>query len=286
MEEMHSENRLIDKLPEELRNEPALKDFKDEAALAKSYLHQSKLIGASVRIPNENSSSEDIQNFINKVTTQRPELVKVPNTDEEFKVFKSKIGVPEKIEDYKIELSEELQSLADDQTSLPILEMAHKMGLTNNQAKVLAEKFLTEKQNNIKSQEEFTKKSEETLRKLWGAAYDQRLEGVTVAAKSLMNSVEGFDDFLKSDSAKHPAVAIMLAEIAKNVKEGNAILGKNVVKYNTLTPDEALDKISEIKKTPNHPVYDARHPEHRREVEKMAKLYEAAFPEQGQATAP
>ncbi len=61
---------FLDTLNEDLRNEPALKDFKDVNGLAKSYISANKMIGRS-DIPTEKSSIEDWNKFYKKLG--RPE---------------------------------------------------------------------------------------------------------------------------------------------------------------------------------------------------------------------
>ena len=61
-----------DSLPEDLRNNPSLKNFNDVGGLAKSYVHAQRMIGADkIALPNQNSTDEDWANVYNKLGRRR-----------------------------------------------------------------------------------------------------------------------------------------------------------------------------------------------------------------------
>jgi hypothetical protein len=49
----------------------------------------------------------------------------------------------------------------------------------------------------------------------------------------------------------------------------------------TLSPNEALDRISEVRRNREHPYNIVSHPQHNSEVEKMEGLYSQAYPDPG-----
>jgi hypothetical protein len=68
---------FIDSLPEDLRSEPSLADFKDLSGLAKSYVSAQKMLGSSVRIPTEEASPEAREEFYSKLQSV-PGVVRIP----------------------------------------------------------------------------------------------------------------------------------------------------------------------------------------------------------------
>lgn len=81
-------------LPDELKSDPNIIKFKDPASLAKSYIHLQRNLGADkIALPGENA------------------------TDDDWKQVYRKLGVPESLDEYKVNSPEGLDGEVIKQTS-------------------------------------------------------------------------------------------------------------------------------------------------------------------------
>ncbi len=56
-------NEFLNSLPEDLRAEPSLQVFKDLPTFAKSYIETKRMVGGSIRLPDEKATPEDIDKW-------------------------------------------------------------------------------------------------------------------------------------------------------------------------------------------------------------------------------
>ena len=97
-------------LPDELKNDATLQNFKDVESLAKTVVHQQKVLGS--RIP-------------------------IPKTDEEKSELYSKLGRPENSEQYEINIPDTHKSYFQDDDVKQFKNVAHQIGLNNDQVKAI-----------------------------------------------------------------------------------------------------------------------------------------------------
>ena len=136
------------------------------------------MVGGSVRIPPKDASPEAKQEFLNKIKDIDGVLLK---GDSELY---SKLGRPEVADKYDIEtlVPEEFrEGLKEDIQGFK--KIAFDLGLSNDQARKMAEKQIEIiKGNNEKSEREKLA-AQESLKKLWGQDYDNRLQAAKQVAK-------------------------------------------------------------------------------------------------------
>ena len=97
-------------LPDDLKNDATLQNFKDIESLAKTVVHQQKVLGS--RIP-------------------------IPKTDEEKTELYSKLGRPETSEQYQINIPDTHKTYFQDENVTQFKNVAHQIGLNNDQVNAL-----------------------------------------------------------------------------------------------------------------------------------------------------
>ena len=143
-------------LPEEMRAEKGLENFKNLAGLAKSFLDTKRMVGKDkIAIPNENS------------------------TEGEWDAFYIAAGRPTTAGDYNLKRPEELpeEHFSQDLVN-KAQDLFHKIGLSQNQADALMAfntgNTLVALQNQQNADELFVKELQDGLHADWGNAYEQK----------------------------------------------------------------------------------------------------------------
>lgn len=270
-------------LPEELRNEPSLKGYKDVASMAKSLVHAQKELGSRVRIPSADASKEAKAEFYKKLEMV-PGVVVIPEKTDQagMEAFLTKIGRPKSPDEYKVDLDPDVvkyvPGLKDKVPEFKVL--AHKLGLNAEQAMALVEFETKQTSQVIDRMLEDREKTQTTLKANWGSDYDNRLKAASdlfskmstkypEATKALLNGVEG----------NNPVVIEMAAELGKAYRESGLITGTSEVSFGH-TPSEAKERIEELKANPE---FQAKLKSRDEKVaaearDKLTALYEAAYP--------
>ena len=168
-----------DWLAPELREQAALKDFKDPNALAKSYLETKSLVGASLRPPGPDASVEARVEFARKLQGVMPDLVLVPE-DETLRAavedtIWTKLGRPTDEAGYEAKVE-------DVEIDLAVMRAEAKAeGLTKAQFAKRLEKRAGEARAAKTSRAE----AEAALRKEWAGAYEEKVLQAKAAALKL-----------------------------------------------------------------------------------------------------
>jgi hypothetical protein len=244
---------FIDSLPEDLRGEPSLKNFTDAGALAKSYVHAQRMIGADkIALPGQSA------------------------TDDEWRGVYSKLGMPAEASDYEYEAE------FDEQEHEAFRNAAHAAGLNGRQAQQMAEFLQTQGQLTVANFDEATEQArfegEQELRAEFGAATEQKIERAQLAAKSLGIDMNVFDEVQLADGRSlgdHPFIVKLFAGLADQLGEDTL---EGATKELVMTPDEAGRKITELVRQ-GTPYWDSQHPEHRNYVDEVLRLRGYQFPD-------
>jgi hypothetical protein len=239
-----------DSLPEELKNDPTLQNYKDVESLAKTVVHQQKMIGN--RIP-------------------------LPKTEEEKSELYGKLGRPEEPGKYEVAVPEDYQQFFKEESMNEFRNVAYKIGLNNEQVQALMDFQINEinhelegSSNQLNSQRE---QIEQNLKQEWGYDYDKNVKAAQRAVQ-VYGDAE-VQELLNGELGNNPALIKMFARLGKEVTEDMAQNTQN----NTLSvsPLDAKQEIANIMNNPKHPYFDGRHREHKEAVEKMRQLHEKAF---------
>jgi len=239
--------------------------FKTVDGALKSYANLEKSLGSSnkVTIPSENASKEEIA------------------------LFRSKLGVPEKATDYKIEkpagLPDELWG-AERVTAYQ--NKAHEIGLSAKQASELAkwqaDQLGGDYATNSKALEARRDSAVAELKKDWGNNYDANLAlaergaaaaGISADVLKTNPELSNNPHFIKAMQA----VALKLGE-DRNAAAIRSTAGGLAIN----SPEAAQAEISKIRGDKNHPYNNASASPRDREaaVAHMAQLYAVKNPEQ------
>lgn len=268
---MPGENPFLNSLPENIRNDPSLADFKDVSSLATSYVQTKALVGSSLRIPGADAPPEHRKEFVQKLMEKVPEVVYVPEdpvkrAEVEDALF-NKLGRPKDPEGYK------LPSGLD--PSVPVDEAqaraaASKLGLTQAMFEKLVKDIIVPDQfTSLKQQREET----EALKKEWGLAFDEKALMARTAAVKF-----GLPE----------AVAMKLSPDQLRVWErvGSAVAATPEAKRQmggkpgTMTPDEAKAQMDEIRANPDYFHANANPGRHAMLVKRMEDLAKYAWPDE------
>ena len=238
-------------LPPELQEDASLRTINDISTLAKSYVHAQKLIGADkIPVPSKHATEDD------------------------WKKVYTKLGLPEKLEEYQVEFKE--SATLDKKFIEDFKKAAHTAGVLPKQAQALANWY---QEINANAEKEALKLLEsrrteevEGLKKEWGAAFDKN---VTAARKVLGKFAD--NDMLeyldKTGLGNDVRLVKLLSKIGETFKE-DSVAGGNEGMPGVMTPAQAKQEIGKIMGDSNHPYFIASHPNHKAAVQEMARLFE------------
>ncbi len=259
-------------LPEPLRADAALKDFKDVGALAQSYITTKALVGSSIRPPGPDASADDRKSFIEKLQKAAPELIYAPEKADEpvLASLWKRLGKPDSADAYALDEAAKAAGL-DEKEMRAIAETA---GLTKGQFDSLVKKAAEAR--TVESQK--FKDAQEALAKEWGAAHGERVKAAAAAAKRLGMTDAAVQAIL---DGKAPAEQVkfmhsVATALGTNPKELERQKDGTPGKF---TPAEANAAIAEIMTNREHAYWNGNHPGHRAAVQRMVELQSQANPE-------
>lgn len=242
-------------LSQELQDDPNLKTINSVEALVKSYVHAQKAMGNRIPVPDKHATTDD------------------------WKQIFSKLGNPEKLEDYKYNLPKD-----DDINKELVAELnkaAHEAGVLPFQMeKIFGKYYDIAKGTAAKQEAEFKVAQEESaaaLKKEWGEAYDTQTRKANVAFKELVPDQADRDRLINDGLGSHPVVVKLLANAAKLFNE-DVMLGHGAGALAGITPNDALTKAQEIQGNPQHPYRNPMHPAHKAAKKEVENLYRLAYP--------
>ena len=237
-------------LPDELKNDATLQNFKDVESLAKTVVHQQKVLGS--RIP-------------------------IPKTDEEKSELYTKLGRPESGEAYDFTIPDTHKSHFNEDQVKEFRNVAHQIGLNNEQTKALIDFQVKSVDHEIQRQSTdltVTKQAtEDTLKKEWGYDYDKQVRNAQRALQVYGN--EELNELMNTEAGNIPAVIKLFARLGSEVTEDMA---KNTQNNSLATsPLDAQSEIDNIFSDAKDPYHDNMHKDHKNRVEYMRQLHEKRF---------
>ena len=246
-------------IPEDLQNEPSLADIKDVASLAKGYVHAQHMIGSDkVVVPGRDASQEELDSFYNK------------------------LGRPESAEGYEAPTENMPEIPLDPNLQTKFFEEAHRVGLNKQQAAALirwqAEQVKDTMDMSSQEAEMALSKAQDTMRREFGKAYDEKMNMAQNAAKEF-GGEELMELFDKTGLGNEPAVIKAFAKIGQAIANDEIIGGGGRQGF-MMSPSEAKSQIAQLKRDPNFMASysDNSHASHQESVKEMARLFELAYP--------
>lgn len=251
------------------------KGFKTADDVLKSYKNLEAMTGNSVRIPSEDASPEAKADFYEKIKDLDGVLIK--DSDD----FYNKLGRPEDATGYDFgevidgEMYGSVPNLDAELTDFQ--HIAHEAGLTNEQAAKLVEMRMSTIEAQQEALEAQKAASEQSLKKHWGADYDNRLASARQVVKIYGEKYgDTINQLVNSAAGNNPALLDMLSELGSMYKEKNHE-GMQSNQFG-MTPEMAQAKIAEMRADRGFlaAYQDDMHPGHREAVSKLQKLYQLA----------
>lgn len=246
-----------DSLPEDLRGEKSLEVIKTLPDLVKRTVNAERLVGRSkIPIPTEKSNPE------------------------EWAAYWDAGGRPKTPDDYKFDVPEDLKELFPDERLAAMRKLAYaggasqKLFQTYMQAEVEQSLSLLKAQDELEEQQK--REAEETLRKEFGGAYDERLQ---VAKRLVAEALPGEENrmaFLEK-YGNDPTFIRFASVVGARLVEHKALIA-DLTKD---TPREALAKVDELRATPGYLNVGSDMPKEQREAitAQIRELMKQAYPE-------
>lgn len=254
---------VIEQLPEDLRENPALVQFNDVADLAKSYVETKSMVGNSLRIPNADAGDEAYGKFIDDLVTKVPNVMLKPdlaNPEQSDEFFKT-LGVPDDFSKYE---NPEGATL-DTEVEAELRQMLHKARLTPSQYQAVINQM---SEMNAQALENNTTVRQEDLKTLdaeWGNAKEDRL----AAARKTNEEFFPGRDFETLNSAEIKGLYQVHASVTGT---GMQAAAQPASVSTRLTPQEAESAAQEILRNPALYKDDTPAAEKKRMMDKVIKL--------------
>lgn len=247
-------------LPPELRDAGFLKNIKDIPSLVKTLENAQKMIGADkIPVPGQHTTKE-----------QWAEIYK-------------KLGLPEKPEEYKVEVAPEFKDKMDEQFFGEFQKAAHTAGVLPAQAKQLAEWFAGINEKAFQEQEAAIQtaidKQISDLKSEWGGAYEQNIGQAKAGMTELMTPAEQ-ELIRKSGLGRNPLFIKAMQRVGALVAEDKMTTGhEGGERGRVLDPKAARQEINNLK-APGSAYWDSKHENHAKVKARVRELYAQAFPEE------
>lgn len=263
----------IDSLPEAAKTDTNITKFKNSEDFYTSYKNQLEMVGRKgVIVPDANSTPEDKEKFLNA------------------------LGRPESPDGYKLEtpqgLHESIQVTPE--SSAVFNAMAHKHGLTNEQANGLNNHLMQVVNqaivDNEKRETEAMQTAETALRQKWGADYEKNKSSLAdgimkVGGQEAIDAMGGEKGF-----GNNPIVLDTLAKIFGQLGEdainniafqggGNGNPGGNETAEQAQAQVKSMNNDKENKW--NKALWDEKDTKHGEAVSERSRLYKIAYPSGG-----
>lgn len=243
-------------LPAELQAEPSLQTFNDISALAKSFIHAQKAIGADkIILPGKHATEDD------------------------WKQVYTKLGLPADIKNYEVKMSESASINKDFVEKFKTT--AHAAGILPQQAQKLADWFQEvngQSEAEVKKVKEAKVKADiDGLKNEWGAAYDKNL---SVAGQVLREAAdqETLAYLDQTGLGNDTRLIKLLAKVGEKFMKEDSAVGGNPEFPAKYTPKEALAEANKIIGNFDHPYHKSDHPNHKAAVQEVQDLFNMASP--------
>lgn len=255
-------------LPESIHDWDEVKNSENPESFWDRITNMRTKFGTALFKPGEDAGNEDWGKFSTKaIELSGDRLMPRPDLEDEEQrsaLFKA-LGRPDDADGYEyaeIEGSE----LTDDHKKF-MGEMAHSLGLTKKQLKALDQKLRETNLTSYQEAEEGHNTALKDLKQEWGLTYDDKVHAAKKVAKAFFPHLAE-DAVLSADELK------AFSSIAKQLgSKSSEFEDQHHTQPGQLSPNEAKDKIDEIRNNPEHPYHDRLKPGHAQAKLKMRELY-------------
>jgi len=236
-------------LPDGLAHEPSLQNFDSVDKLAKSYTHLVKKMGVPaeqlLRLPGAGEPMDDVYNALGR-----------PETHEHYDMS-----------DYAPETTENFRQLA------------HEIGLNNNQANALFNAYIDsiagQEESESEAFDQFEVENTQALQKEWGGDFDKNVE---LARRAFMNfaTPEAVEIMEQTGLGNHPEILKVFSRVGELLQEDSVLPGSSTPILGGMNPAQAQQSIDAKMADPNfrNAYLDQYNPGHAEAVREMTKLHE------------
>lgn len=243
---------------EETRADETMKNTKDLRGMASQLRNSQKMVGKDkISIPCENADDKE--------------------WDEVF----TRLGMPEKAEDYGLTLDDSVPEPLRDKEQLTWFgETARKYRLLPFQVQGILKDW---NERQVAAHSEMATKfdtdlqtGQMKLKGVLGAAYEEQMQSAEILIDAVCNGLDkyGIDGGdiatrLSNDIKKDPRIGAIFITLAGMISEDRM---EGITRQNTFTmkPSEAQAEIDKINGDPKHPYWISEHPDHENAVERMS----------------
>lgn len=270
-------------LSEELRNDKSLESINTVEDLAKSYASAQKMLGGRIPIPTKDAAPEIKAEFYSRLRTI-PGVLTLPeegseNFDKDMGEVYSKLGRPMQADQYKINIPDELKHDGTNDYIDEVQKVAFAAGLSQRQVDFYTAYQVEKAKEILQSVNDEKVSNTEFLKKEWGNAYNDNLNSFKdLLEKYRSKFPDKVEALERSGAGINPIVLLMAAELNSTYRE-EGTLNPNSNIRGSMTPELALQHISDIRGNKNHAYYNDKDPEHEAAVARVNRLYQDAYPD-------
>lgn len=251
-------------LPEDLRSAPTFEPYakvKDQTEfvqqLARGYHSAQGLIGKKGLLPpGENATPEERLAF-------RKEATKA-------------MGVPEKLEDYKVALPEGAN--LDPVKVQAWTKNMHLLGVPPENAAKIIESYVAEQKAEADAEAQKLQGWENETKQRLGANFDRDLNFARAALREFDKEGKLGSLLEETGLGSHPEVITLLSKMGTMISERGPRGEGGAPQSGLLSPDQAQVEIAQFERQHREALFSASHADHDFAVKRRAELYRAAFP--------
>lgn len=234
------------------RNNPALKDFRDTASLARSYIDTKALVGQQVKLPGPFAKPEEKRAFWAKMG--------VPEKPDGYEAAGVRLPPPPGGDDGPGWNQERLAAVA---------AKFHEAGYTPAQYQVALDVFAEEMAAGAEAQA----RGLDALKAEWGMSFPTRVERARrVIGKFFPKGTA--EKLNQTGWGNDPALIRGIYELSTRFREGEFVEGEG---SGAVSGDVLKQQIADIRRDPKHPAMDPTNPGHKAALARLEGLYKAAY---------
>ena len=257
----------LEQFPESVREWDEIKNSESPEVAWDRLSNMRSKIGTGLYQPGEDAGSEDWDKFTSRaVELSGNRLIPRPDLEDEesrTSLYRS-LGMPEDMKDYEFSQIEGAE--ADEEYQNFIRGIAHKAGLTKSQLKYMDEEITKANVAVAEANEEQFNAGLTQLKQEWGLAYDDRVH-------QAMKVVDAFFPVLKDANLSANDLASFYALSKQLGGSSQEFQRQGQQSSSSMSPDDAAEKISEIRNNKDHPYNNPQDPAHAAAKKKMRNLY-------------
>lgn len=235
---------------EDILKAPMFSTIKSMDDVVKGFYHAQKMVGSDkIVVPSKNASADEWKNYYVKA------------------------GLPEKFDDYKVELP---KSFEDSNFNSEFLKTAYENNIRPDQLQKITEMFEKSNEKLIADydaeQAEGLKSVALELKQEWGQGFDKQIAAANRVIKHF-GGEEMHKQILESDLANNKQFLKLMAGIGSKMA-GEDTFQPGVVGSFGMTKDEARSKMNAMFGDMNGPYMNRDHAQHKEFVDNMLKYQE------------